>query len=55
MTRYSSILNEIVDRVGREEVDQLIVTCERLRTVVDEVRLRLADELIPEHEAAESY
>lgn len=56
MARYSCILNEIVDKVGREEVDQLIATCERLRTVVDEVRLRMAeDELIPEHEAAESY
>lgn len=54
MERYSSVLNEIVDKVGREAVDQLIATCARLRTVMDEVRLRLAeDELMPEDMAAE--
>ncbi|MEK5448705.1 MarR family winged helix-turn-helix transcriptional regulator [Paenibacillus sp. FSL R7-0331] len=40
MARYSGILNEIIDKVGREEVDQLFVTCDRLRNVVDEVRIR---------------
>ncbi|CAH1205899.1 hypothetical protein PAECIP111892_02795 [Paenibacillus auburnensis] len=54
MERYSCILSEIVDKVGREEVDQLIVTCERLRTVVDEVRQRFtAEQSAGELQAAE--
>ena len=54
MTRYSCILNEIVAKVGREEVDQLITTCERLRNVVDEVRLRFtAEQSDGERQAAE--
>ncbi|WP_342438990.1 MarR family winged helix-turn-helix transcriptional regulator [Paenibacillus sp. FSL L8-0436] len=41
MERYSSVMNEIIEKVGREEVNQLIDTCERLRNVVDEVREQL--------------
>jgi DNA-binding MarR family transcriptional regulator len=40
MARYSGILNEIINKVGREEVDQLLATCDRLRNVVEEVRQR---------------
>ncbi|WP_052380567.1 MarR family winged helix-turn-helix transcriptional regulator [Paenibacillus camerounensis] len=42
MARYSGILNEIVEKVGREEVEQLLTTCDRLRSVVEEVRQRYA-------------
>ncbi|MDF9841558.1 MULTISPECIES: MarR family transcriptional regulator [unclassified Paenibacillus] len=42
MARYSGILHEIVEKVGREEVDQLLTTCDRLRSVVEEVRQRYA-------------
>lgn len=40
MARYSGILNEIIEKVGREDVDQLLATCDRLRNVVEEVRRR---------------
>jgi DNA-binding MarR family transcriptional regulator len=41
MDRYSDALSEIIEKVGREEIDQLILTCARLQEVVNEVRPRL--------------
>jgi len=42
MAQYSCILNEIIEKVGTEEVDQLITLCERFQTVVSEVKRRQA-------------
>lgn len=41
MKRYSEALSEIIEKVGREEIDQLILTCTRLQEAVNEVRPRL--------------
>ncbi|QUL56470.1 MarR family transcriptional regulator [Paenibacillus tritici] len=41
MDRYSDVLSEIIDKVGGEEIDQLISTCGRLLEAVNEVRPRM--------------
>lgn len=41
MDRYSGVLAEIIDKVGGEEIDQLISTCGRLMEAVNEVRPRV--------------
>ncbi|WP_379136194.1 MarR family winged helix-turn-helix transcriptional regulator [Paenibacillus sp. sgz500958] len=45
MTRYLGILNEIIERVGREEIDQLIHLCDRFQNAVNEVRPKLMSQL----------
>ncbi|WNS46721.1 MarR family transcriptional regulator [Paenibacillus sp. MMS20-IR301] len=41
MELYSDVLAEIIEKVGREEIDQLIATCGRLMEAVNEVRPRV--------------
>jgi len=38
MARYIGILNEIIAKVGKDEVDQLIVLCDRFQEVANEVK-----------------
>lgn len=39
--RYACVLNEIVEKVGREDIDQLIGLCDRLGQVMEEISGRL--------------
>ncbi|KWX79481.1 MarR family winged helix-turn-helix transcriptional regulator [Paenibacillus jilunlii] len=45
LARYSSVLNEIIEKVGRKEIDQLIFLCDRFQEVVNEVKPRLLHNL----------
>lgn len=40
MAIYSGFLTEIIEKVGREEIDQLISLCERFHSAVGEIRDR---------------
>ncbi|MNB96937.1 Transcriptional repressor MprA [compost metagenome] len=40
MASYSGILSEITQKVGKEEIDQLIFLCDRFQEAVHEVRSR---------------
>ncbi|MNO02255.1 hypothetical protein D3C81_2225950 [compost metagenome] len=44
LARYSNILNEIIEKVGRKEIDQLIFLCDRFQEVVNEVKPRLLND-----------
>lgn len=41
MDRYADAITEVIEKVGREEIDQLISTCGRLVETVNEMRPRL--------------
>ncbi|MEC0170080.1 MarR family winged helix-turn-helix transcriptional regulator [Paenibacillus graminis] len=55
LARYSGVLNEIIEKVGRKEIDQLIFLCDRFQEVVNEVKPRLLDNLqsVEEHPVEE--
>ncbi|MNO42332.1 Transcriptional repressor MprA [compost metagenome] len=40
MATYSGILNEVTEKVGKKEIDQLIFLCDRFQEAVHEVRSR---------------
>jgi DNA-binding MarR family transcriptional regulator len=40
MAAYSGILNEVTEKVGKKEIDQLIFLCDRFQEAVHEVRSR---------------
>jgi DNA-binding MarR family transcriptional regulator len=40
MAMYSGLLNEVTEKVGKKEIDQLIFLCDRFQEAVHEVRSR---------------